>query len=59
MYRPRRVSWEELRHNLNCLHIYALLCKLTKNRKKALKLSSLWERTLFYRILYSKRSKLC
>lgn len=52
--KKRRGLLEEIRHRLNVLHVYAFLCKLTKNKRKAYKVASTIEKIIFYRLLYIK-----
>ena len=47
--KKRRGFWKNIEHHTNSLHLYCKLCKLTENRGRALKVSGLWEKTVFYR----------
>lgn len=51
---------EEIRHNINPIHLYCRLCKVTTDRKKRKmiqKILRLLEYTPFYRAIYLETEK--
>lgn len=57
MTAKKRGFWQEVKHKLNVLHIYARLCELTTNNRKALKICRLIEKNIFYKLLYIGKQK--
>jgi len=50
MKKKRRGFWKGVEHYTNSLHVYCRLCKVTKNKSKALKISQLVEKTPLYKV---------
>lgn len=53
----RKPLAEKVRHKVNVLHVYCLLCRITKNKKKALKVARFWGYLPVYRIIYLKAER--
>lgn len=48
---------EKVRHRINVLHLYCWLCRITRDKKKAMRLARLWEITPIYRVIYLRAEK--